>query len=79
MTYQNTATPSTVASVAHDVLGHVGGFFAYIGKAMMYSSTAHRRFEAIQALQSKTDEELAALNIKRDQIVHEVFKDLYYI
>ena len=30
-------------------------------------------------LQSKTDEELAAMGIKRDDIVHHVFRDTYYV
>ena len=45
----------------------------------MMGSTAHRRFEQVQILQAKSDEELAAMGIKRDDIVHHVFKDLYYI
>ena len=45
----------------------------------MMGSTAHRRFEQVQFLQAKSDEDLAALGIKRDDIVHHVFKDLYYI
>ncbi len=47
--------------------------------ALSKASVAHRRLEVVQALRAKTDIELDALNIKRDEIVHHVFKDLYYI
>lgn len=38
-----------------------------------------RRVDLVHTLQSKTDAELAALKIDREQIVHHVFKDMYYL
>ncbi|WP_340286405.1 hypothetical protein [Sulfitobacter pontiacus] len=37
------------------------------------------RMRQVTFLQSKTDEELAAMGIKRDDIVHHVFRDTYYV
>lgn len=37
------------------------------------------RLRRIQALQAKSDAELAELGIKREDIVRKVFADLYYI
>lgn len=82
MTYQSTAHSAHSVSPLEG-LQRVGAglrrFFAGIGHGIMMGSTAHRRFEQVQFLQAKSDEDLAALGIKRDDIVHHVFKDLYYI
>ena len=37
------------------------------------------RVKKVRYLESKTDAELAALKIKREDIVHTVFADLYYL
>lgn len=79
MTYQITTAPSSVAHGVHRALDRVGSFFGAIGHAMMVNSTANQRLNRIHALQTKSDHELAALKIKRENIVHEVFKDLYYV
>lgn len=82
MTYQSTAHPARPAFPA-DSLHRLGGalrrFFKGIARGMMTASTAHNRYEQVQRLQAKTDVELAALKIRREDIVHHVFKDLYYI
>ncbi|HBB85077.1 MAG TPA: hypothetical protein DC031_17855 [Sulfitobacter sp.] len=82
MTYQSTAHPAHSVSPLEGLRRAGAGlrrFFAGIGHGIMMGSTAHRRFEQVQILQAKSDEELAAMGIKRDDIVHHVFKDLYYI
>lgn len=78
MTYQNTTAPHSIADSAHRALNSVGSILRRIGLAMMENSTANQRLKHIQALQAKSDAELAELKISRDDIVHEVFKDLYY-
>jgi uncharacterized protein YjiS (DUF1127 family) len=37
------------------------------------------RRDKIEALEAKTDAELSALGIRRDEIVNYVFRDLYYL
>ena len=82
MTYQSTAHPAP-AALSADSLRRIGGglrrFLAGIVHGMMTASTAHNRYEQVQRLQAKTDVELAALKIRCEDIVHHVFKDLYYI
>lgn len=77
MTYQTTMTQSRFGATAHAALAHVGAFFGNIANAMVANSAGQRRLDRVTALQAKTDAELAAMNIKRDNIVHHVFKDLY--
>ncbi|GLT12687.1 hypothetical protein PVW51_10665 [Sulfitobacter sp. PR48] len=77
MTYQTTMTTNGFGTSARAVLAHVGAFFSIIGKSMIASSTGQRRLDEVTALQAKSDAELAEMNIKRDDIVHHVFKDLY--
>ena len=79
MTYQLTTAPASIAAVLHRAGTSVGSFFRAIGHAIMVNSTANQRLNRIRILQAKTDVELAAMRIKREDIVHEVFKDLYYI
>ncbi|MFG6562771.1 hypothetical protein ACGYLI_01005 [Sulfitobacter sp. 1A13421] len=82
MTYQSTAHPAHSVSPLEGLRragAGLRGFFAGIGHGIMMGSTAQRRFEQVQSLQAKSDEDLSAMGIKRDDIVHHVFKDLYYI
>lgn len=82
MAYQDTMTAAEVLSAeitaTRRVLGRIGRFFASIGESISLAAIARQRFETVQMLQSKSDAELARLNIKREEIVHHVFKDVYY-
>lgn len=42
-----------------------------------YIDTRSRR-DQIEALETKSDEELARIGLKRDQIAYHVFRDLFY-
>ncbi|SDN43425.1 hypothetical protein SAMN05216196_101526 [Lutimaribacter pacificus] len=58
-------------------------FLAAFGAAIMtwferYAEAQSRRARIV-ALEAKTDEELAAMGLRRDRIVHHVFRDLYYV
>lgn len=77
MTYQTTMTTSGFGTSVHAVRARVGAFFSIIGQAMIANSTGQRRLDQVAALQAKSDAELAAMNIKRDDIVQHVFKDLF--
>lgn len=79
MAYPSTPLESGFGRALHTLLNSIVGFFASIGTALMVSSSYNARALKVQALQAKSDEELAALNIKRDDIVHHVFQDLYYL
>ncbi len=79
MAYHTTTAPSSITLGLRRALDGVGSFFRAIGPALMANASANARLNRVHALQAKSDAELAALNIKREDIVHEVFKDLYYI
>lgn len=78
-TYHAPAHVGTTLRTAATSVGHaILAFFAAVGHAIELNSTAHIRIARVERLQAKTDAELATLGIKRDQIVHHVFSDLYY-
>lgn len=78
MAYLTTRHDSGLARVTFDVFASVGRFFSALGSALLVSSAYTSRVQDFQALHAKSDEELAELGIKRDEIVHHVFQDLYY-
>lgn len=59
------------------------GFFTRVFDAMIHrietqGSMASRR-RMIETLEAKTDADLAAMGLRRENIVHHVFRDLYYV
>lgn len=52
---------------------------AAIAEFFETAAASNRRVRQVQYLQSLTDEELAKRGIKRENIVHRVFSDLYYV
>ncbi|MCX7559303.1 hypothetical protein OS190_06950 [Sulfitobacter sp. F26204] len=83
MAYHNIATPAVILNreiaLTRRFFARISAWFSNAFQAMQRASSAQRRFERMQSLQAKSDAELAALNIKRDDIVHHVFGDLYYV
>ena len=78
-TYHAPAHVGTTLRNAATSVGHgISAFLATLGQVVEINSTAHIRLARVERLQAKTDAELATLGIKRDQIVHHVFKDLFY-
>ena len=54
-------------------------FFKSFGHSLELYMERKSRFAEMQALQSKTDEELSQMGIRRDKIAVHVFNDLFYI
>lgn len=83
MAHQDFSHPSAVLSreitATRNFFEAVGAFFVQLGLSFSLATAAEQRFAQVQALQAKSDEELAAMNLRRDDIVHTVFKDLYYL
>jgi hypothetical protein len=69
---------ATSLKVLRTVLGPVGAFFRAIGTRLVNASENSSRMTQINALNAKTDAELAKMGLRRDQIAHYVFRDLYY-
>ena len=53
--------------------------FAAIGRYIEDYGRAKSRRDLYEALEAKSDAELAALGIRRDQIAQYVFRDLLYV
>lgn len=61
------------------VFASLKSFFSAIGNGLVAAAENSSRMKRIQALQSMTDAQLAAIGIKRDDIVRHVFSDLFYV
>ncbi|KIN61547.1 hypothetical protein Z945_2539 [Sulfitobacter noctilucae] len=57
----------------------IGAWFGQIAQNMAMASEGQRRVNQVHALQDLSDDQLKRLNIRRDDIVHHVFGDLYHI
>jgi len=62
-----------------DIWSGISRFFAGVGRAMIVASSGEARLRAVNALNAKTDKELAAMNLRREDIVTYVFRDLMHI
>ncbi|SMY07080.1 DUF1127 domain-containing protein [Flavimaricola marinus] len=58
-----------------DVLSRIGNWFSATIVSIAENNPRMRRVHTLQAM---SDAQLAALGIKRDDIVHLVFRDVYY-
>lgn len=62
-----------------NILDKVTDFFVALGHSAAMSAAAESRFKRIEALNAKTDEELAAMNLRREDIAAYVFRDLMHL
>lgn len=77
MAFQDTTShESTVRSVFRKIFDVAEKTAISMGQSIMRANIARARYEIVRELQGKSDAELARLNLKRDQIVHHVFRDL---
>ncbi|MFT6674519.1 MAG: hypothetical protein ACJAVM_000702 [Sulfitobacter sp.] len=83
MAYHDITEPAQVLNrelaLTRAVFDRISGFFSALGHALMTNSAGQQRVNRVQRLQAKSDAELATMNLKREDIVHHVFKDLYYV
>ncbi|GFE64018.1 DUF1127 domain-containing protein [Litoreibacter roseus] len=57
----------------------IGAFFRGLGRGLTMASAANARIAQMDRLNAKTDDELAKLGLRREDIVRHVFKDILYI
>lgn len=69
----------TNTSFLSNLLDRVTAFFVALGHSASMSAAAEARFRRIEALQAKSDEELAAMNLRREDIAAFVFRDLMHL
>ena len=60
------------------VWASIKNFFAMVGEAMTLSAAAEVRLRRIEALNAKSDAELAEMGLRRQDIPAYVFRDLMY-
>ena len=63
---------------AHGFRARIAGWGAALRRAFEAHARAASRRDAIEALEAKSDAELAALGLRRDEIVYHVFRDRFY-
>ena len=68
MAYNNTISHSNVPTIKAP-FAVIGGFFAAIWTGLVNMGANSGRMRQVTFLQSKTDEELSAMGIKREKIV----------
>jgi len=54
-------------------------FLTMLGHSAAMSAAAESRFRRIEALRAKSDEELAAMNLRREDIAAYVFRDMMHL
>lgn len=72
----NTYVPTSVLSGVRAALARAG---SAIASGMTAYMTARSRSDEVERLQNMSDEELAAMGLKRDGICRYVFRDTFYI
>ena len=53
--------------------------FRAIGRFFITVMEQNSRVQLVERLNAKSDAELAEMGLSRDEIVHHVFRDLYYL
>lgn len=66
-------------SILSAIVDRITDFFVALGHSAAMSAAAESRFKRIEALNAKTDEELAAMNLRRDDIAAYVFRDMMHL
>ncbi|CUH88896.1 hypothetical protein PH5382_02840 [Phaeobacter sp. CECT 5382] len=65
--------------VAHDVLSFLAKPFVAFGNLLVAIGEANHRDQTLRGLMAQSDAELARRGLKRDELVHHVFSDSYYL
>ncbi len=56
----------------------LGNFYFGLFNSIDLAASANKRLAQIEALSAKSDEELAELGIRREDIARHVFRDIYH-
>lgn len=67
------------ASFFSTVLDRITDAFVALGHSASMSAAAESRFKRIEALNAKSDEELAKMNLRREDIAAYVFRDMMHL
>ena len=72
--YSDTHAPTTTG-----ILTRIGGFFAGLAQAVLTARAAEARVHEMERLAAKSDADLAALGLRREDIARHVFRDILHI
>ncbi|MEM6372582.1 MAG: DUF1127 domain-containing protein [Pseudomonadota bacterium] len=67
------------SNTSSSIWSGVTGFFSMVGQAMVVSSSGDARMRKVEKLNAMSDAELAAINLRREDIAAYVFRDLMHI
>lgn len=79
MAYNDSFSRTSISQALHAVGSAIGGLFASVGKALVLNSSANQRLRQVEALQAKSDAELAQMGLKREDITRYVFRDILFL
>ncbi|WP_347138058.1 hypothetical protein [Paracoccus sp. SSK6] len=69
----------TITHVAPETRSRLGAFFNRLGQGMNAYAESRSRQKEIEALEAKSDEELARMGLTRDRIIAHVFRDVLWL
>ncbi len=69
----------SATDLPHRALAGIKTFFSAFGHGLVAASSANRRLKLVEKLNEKSDEELAELGLRREDIVRKVFADMLHI
>jgi len=75
MAYLTQSHPGILSSIWNGVTD----FFAAVSRAITVSAAMDARMQRIEALNAKTDQELAEMGLRRADITAYVFRDLMHL
>ncbi|WP_299283365.1 hypothetical protein [uncultured Tateyamaria sp.] len=79
MAYITHTAPKSIAGLLSSLRDGITRALSALGHSVTLSAAAETRFRRIEALNAKTDAELAAMNLRRADIPAFVFRDLMHI
>ena len=75
MAYQHTQSlPSN--DFLHRFVDGIRSFFSVISRGMIAGGSANRRLAIAERLRAKSDDELAEMGVRREDIIRHVFRDM---
>ncbi|SFR47492.1 hypothetical protein [Litoreibacter janthinus] len=63
----------------HSFFERIGDFFMSLYKSIDLAASANLRIAQMEKLNAKSDEELAKMGLRREDIIRHVFRDIYHI
>ncbi len=70
------AHATTASDLPHKIIARIKSFLSLIGVSLVLAATTNRRLQLVERLSAKSDEELATMGIRREDIVRRVFIDM---